>query len=339
MNKRPLLVCSALLLAAFGSHYSASAHPANGAPEIVPHRINPRFGGAPPTGSATSASPILYHGGPLIAGGTGTTVYIIWYGNWTRNNGTDTPEGQQIVRDFLHGLGGSPYFTINQTYSVGSSLVTGGVAFGGETATVLNLYGSRLSDSKVQSIVNYAISNGLVQNDPTGVYFVLTSSDVTETPGFCTRYCGWHTHTTVSGSDVKYSFVGNAARCITACAIQSVSPNNNAGVDGMVSVIAHELEEATSDPDLNAWYDSSGAENADKCAWTFGHSQLQTGNGSYYNMILPSSITGPNGADPGTRRFEIQRNLAHNVTPSTPGAIAGDYCATSFNPSTGAIQQ
>ena len=36
------------------------------------------------------------------------------------------------------------------------------------------------------------------------------------------------------------------------------------------SIIAHELEEAVTDPDLNAWYDQRGYENADKCAWTFG---------------------------------------------------------------------
>ena len=38
----------------------------------------------------------------------------------------------------------------------------------------------------------------------------------------------------------------------------------------MASVIAHELVEAVSDPQLNAWYDRRGYENADKCAWTFG---------------------------------------------------------------------
>ena len=38
----------------------------------------------------------------------------------------------------------------------------------------------------------------------------------------------------------------------------------------MASIIAHELEEAATDPDLNAWYDRRGDENADKCAWTFG---------------------------------------------------------------------
>jgi hypothetical protein len=33
---------------------------------------------------------------------------------------------------------------------------------------------------------------------------------VTATSGFCTQYCGWHDHTAVSGSDIKYAFVGNA---------------------------------------------------------------------------------------------------------------------------------
>jgi hypothetical protein len=30
------------------------------------------------------------------------------------------------------------------------------------------------------------------------------------------------------------------------------------------------LSETVTDPDLNAWYDASRYENADKCAWTFG---------------------------------------------------------------------
>ena len=66
----------------------------------------------------------------------------------------------------------------------------------------------------------------------------------------------------------------------------------------MASVISHELEEATTDPHLNNWYDSQGAENADKCAWTFGQNLQTAANGSSYNMTL-------NG-----RQFLIQRNLS-----------------------------
>ena len=38
-------------------------------------------------------------------------------------------------------------------------------------------------------------------------------------------------------------------------------PNGNAGADGMASIIAHELEEAVTDANLNAWYDTRGYGN------------------------------------------------------------------------------
>lgn len=39
----------------------------------------------------------------------------------------------------------------------------------------------------------------------------------------------------------------------------------------MVSVIAHELTETATDPNLNAWWSlTTGYENADICAWTYG---------------------------------------------------------------------
>src|SRR5690349_8651106 len=104
---------------------------------------------------------------------------------------------------------------------------------------------------------------------------------------------------TPSAGHIRYSFVGNANRCLNACAAQTIGPNGNAGVDAMISVIAHELEEATTDPDLNAWYDSGGAENADKCAWTFGHFQFQAPNGSWANVSF------------GGRNYLIQRGLLH----------------------------
>ena len=240
---------------------------------------------------------ITYHGGPLM--GT-PNVYLIWYGSWNRSNGSDTPAGQQIVRDFLYGLNGSPYFQINKSYSTPTGLINFTPA-NNETSPGYP-YGSNLSDRKVASVVADAINSHALPKDSSGVYFVLTSSDVNETSGFCTRYCGWHTYGTLTGTNIKYSFVGNANRCLNACAIQTTGPNDNAGVDGMVSVVAHELEEANTDPNLNAWYDANGAENADKCAWTFGQNPTLAGNGAYYNMTLP-------GLSTASRNYLIQRNL------------------------------
>jgi len=41
------------------------------------------------------------------------------------------------------------------------------------------------------------------------------------------------------------------------------------GLAALANVSGHELSEALTDPRNGGWYDSSGAENADKCAWTF----------------------------------------------------------------------
>src|SRR5262249_55163418 len=122
---------------------------------------------------------------------------------------------------------------------------------------------------------------------------------------FCTAYCGWHTYGTISGTDIKYAFVGNSNACLSVCVIQTTGPNGNAGVDGMVSVIVHEMEEANTDPDLNVWFNRQGSEDADMCAWTFGQSQIQLSSGAWYNMTL-SGISVP------SRNYEIQRELDSN---------------------------
>ena len=41
------------------------------------------------------------------------------------------------------------------------------------------------------------------------MYFVLTAAGVAETSGFLSQYCGWHTHATINGSDLKYAFIGD----------------------------------------------------------------------------------------------------------------------------------
>lgn len=250
---------------------------------------------------AAATNGISYHGGPVMLGTT--HVYYIWYGNWTGNTAVG------ILTTLAQGIGGSPYYNINTTYYNGSNQhVSNSVQYVASTFDNYS-HGTSLSDSAIKAIVTSAISSGaLGAADANGVYFVLTSQDVTATSGFCTQYCGWHTHGTISSKDVKYAFIGNAARCLSACAAQTTSPNGNAGADAMASIIAHELEETTSDPDLNAWYDNRGAENADKCAWTFG-TTYTVSNGSKANMNL------------GGLNFLIQRNWVN---------ASGGFCALKY---------
>jgi len=220
-----------------------------------------------------STNGINYHGGPVMLGTV--NVYYIWYGTWTNNTATT------ILTTFASYVGATPYFNINKTYyNAANQAVTGRVTFVKAINDPGSL-GTSLSDSSIQTIVTNAISSGALPKDANGVYFVLTSQNIKETSGFCTQYCGWHTRATILGTDIKFSFVGNPDQCPSACAAQKVSPNGNAGADAMASIIAHELSESVTDPDLNAWFDKSGNENADKCAWNFGATQTLTSGAKY----------------------------------------------------------
>jgi hypothetical protein len=257
-------------------------------------------GRAKPGSARTSTNGISYHGGPVMT--TGVNAYIIWYGNWSGNTATT------ILPKLVTGLSGSAYYRINTTYHNGANqIVPNLVTLANQTTDAYSQGSTNLSDNQINAIVTSAITSGRLPKDSKGVYFVLTSADVTKS-GFLTQYCGWHTSATIAGADIKYAFVGNPG-ANPACSVQtSVSPNGNVGADAMASIMSHELEESATDPDLNAWYDQRGYENADKCAWTFGSTFAVT-NGSKANMTL------------GGLNFLIQRNWVN---------AAGGYCATSY---------
>jgi Phosphate-induced protein 1 conserved region len=249
----------------------------------------PDTGAAPTGNTVTLGNGINYNGGPVLKGNP-VPIYIIWYGNW---NGGAKPSDSQTTVNLIQGflgsnsLGGSSYEAINTTYGDTTGNVSGHLNFAG---AVFDNYsqGTKVSDRKLQAIVNSHVGHDLPA-DVGAVYLVLTSSDVNETSGFCTRYCGFHTRATLNGLDIKYSFVGNSDRCPSGCEIQSTGPNSPApgvgGADGMSNVITHETEEAITDPDLNAWFDSSGQEDADKCNFKFGPTQTAA-NGARFNQTF-----------------------------------------------------
>jgi hypothetical protein len=63
------------------------------------------------------------------------------------------------------------------------------------------------------------------------------------------------------------------------------TPNGNADADTEISPTSHELMEAITDPDTNTgWYDSSGFENGDECAYVFGVTQGTAGQ--MFNQVI-----------------------------------------------------
>lgn len=238
-----------------------------------------------PHPGASTTNGIYYHGGPVIPGTV--NLYFIWYGNFVNGPAPSDTSATVSLLNWLFsagGLGSSPYASINSTYYDKSQSVSGRYALAVSMSDSYS-HGTQLSDAGVAAIVAAAIAHNLLPKDANGVYYVLTSSDVAETSGFCSKYCGWHSHTPLVGTDIKFAFIGNPDRCPSSCEEQLLSPNDDSGADAMASVIAHETNESINDPDLNAWYDLNGNESSDKCAWKWGPVNGILGDGAW-NMTV-----------------------------------------------------
>ncbi len=285
----PLLVTAFLLLIAPAALAQIAQHSTHMVPtgkgwgvevENAPAEVTPD--------SVTTGNGISYHGGPIMAGNP-VHVYFIWYGGWTSSSGANSTDTVGKLRALLSstGLDNSAYEKINTTYGSSSANVSGALLRPSGTDWFAGYpYGKTLSDAEVFDLAKSYVSKMQAgKPDNNGVYVVMSSSDVGESSGFCNKYCGWHSNNWYNGINVKYGFVGNSARCPSSCEGETSSPNGNAAANGMASIIAHETEEAISDPYGNAWYDTKGNENADKCAWKFGPTKTAS-NGSHYNQVL-----------------------------------------------------
>jgi hypothetical protein len=245
-------------------------------------------------------APVTYHGGRVMV--DPVQLYVIWYGRWV-----DTA-ARPIIDDFATELGHSAYWAINTTYTDGENQhVSSDLTLAGETDAFSR--GVVLAMNDIPGLVRDAIDAGTFPLDPGGIYVVLTSIEIT-TPGLCSADCGYHLTTSIDGVDAPYVLVGDPGRCPQSCLTLTSSPNDDAHADGLISLLAHELDETVTDPDGDAWFDDTDAhdENADKCAWTFGPTYA-TANGAVANVKV------------GDRDFFIQQNWVN---------AHGGYCAVAY---------
>jgi hypothetical protein len=258
--------------------------------------------------SVNTGNGIEYHGGPVMAGPH--NVYFIWYGNWSGDTATT------ILPDLIFGLNNSNYFNTNTTYGDNSNDIANSITLAGQFFDNYS-QGASLGTTGVKASLTAALNANSLPADPNGIYLVLTSPDVTE-GSFCTQYCGYHTRATIKSTDIKFGFIGNpATQCPSGCSAQSTTPNGNLGADAMANVIAHEINETVTDPDLNAWFHNNlGGEVGDLCNFKFGNFFLAP-NGAAANINLPTTnnVT--------TRNFLIQENWVND---------SGGFCGMGFNP-------
>lgn len=252
--------------------YTASNGHAGPMAGIVPVRgdVGQGHGHGPGGGGGGGPSPDLtYHGGPVRH--TTDVTAIFWGTSWSN---------AKFVGDKITGLdqlyGGlsskNAYADTNGEYTDSSGAVDPGV----------NYQGHMIDPSKAVShapqtsdILNEVVNAIGLDNLKEGAYYPV----YVDTPRGHTGYCAWHTAGTVNGLTFQFGFFFNLDGD-PGCDPQAPSGHSQ-GLSALANVTGHEYSEMTTDPDINAWYDSSGAENSDKCAWTFGAGLLSIGGSSW----------------------------------------------------------
>ena len=208
-----------------------------------------------PKGSSRSTNKnLIDHGGPVLPT---SHVYAIYWG--------PVPSDiSDAVDSFFAGFGGSSYANILTQYMRGFPPAPPASSY---TTPAPDPSAPPAHAPKVSTIVNEVCASlGGGTPDPEGVYFVITSNFPTGA-----SYCAWHSYGTCNGHLIAVGYLPNVTG-VRGCVIASLSSNSfSNGGQSMANVAAHELSESITDQFISAWYDSSGQEIGDKCAWQFSH--------------------------------------------------------------------
>lgn len=279
--KKPALLVALLLLAACGRADTAptaaspdiapdvrSDYELRGAPEPHVHLKKASHGGKPGTSALMTS-----HGGTILA--ANKTMAIFWGTEWS----STTFAGDKItgLDTFFGGFGGSNYAGASTEYLGTNGQVTNSSAYLGH---VIDASAAPSRALTVSSAVAEACSLTGNAPDPNALYLIYTSTHAGQV-----NYCAWHSYGSCSnGAAVQVAYMpdidGEAG-----CDPQDTYTGHSQGLSAVANVTAHELSETITDPRNGGWYDSSGAENGDKCAWSFAHA-VTLKNGSTWKLQM-----------------------------------------------------
>jgi hypothetical protein len=246
---------------------------------------------------AGSNNNLLYNGGPVMHT---NKVYSIY---WIPTGYSVQPGYQTTIDGFFRNVAADSnkasnvYFSDTQYYDTINGNILYSSSFGGSVADTdkFPANGCRdrytrvcLTDRQLQTEIGNVVK---ANNLPTGTgteYFLFTPKNV----GSCfsqycaySYFCAYHSNIGSGNTAILYANMPYAAFVSPACG-SGESPNGN-DADSTINVTSHEHNETITDPFGTAWYDSSGYEDGDKCAWNFG-APLGGGAGAEYNQVIGS---------------------------------------------------
>ena len=222
-------------------------------------------------GGGGSSPNLAYHFGPVQSGGT-TVIPIYWGTTW---GSTTSVQKVTYMTAFYGGVGNSGYVKSNTEYTDSSGHVSAAVS---NPSSFTDLSAAPTHAPQTSTILAEVAKE--TNNKPQqGAYYPV----YIDQPRGGAGYCAWHSAGTINGIEVQFGFFFNLDGD-PGCDPQDTQTGNPQGVAALANVTGHELSEMLTDPQLNAWYDSSGAENADKCAWHFDPNYLASFGGHSWKI-------------------------------------------------------
>jgi hypothetical protein len=167
-------------------------------------------------------------------------------------------------------------------------------------------YDACLDDNQLQAEINHVTAALGLPHNLSHIYVLFLAKHVEScfNPGStltaanqCTinhepsaTYCAYHSQATSNAvyANMPYPVYNSPVgfTCGTEFNFGTIeSPNGNPDADVEISPTSHEINEAITDPDtVTGWYDSSGFENGDECAYIFGQTHGQPGR--LFNQVI-----------------------------------------------------
>jgi hypothetical protein len=213
--------------------------------------------------AASTPSPLTDHGGPVLAA---SKTYAIYWGP-----ASDFPGDLQAgMAALLTGFNGSSYLGLAREYMRGASVSSQYMGAIADPSTPP-------SHAPNTAALGSEVCNFFPNPDPSALYVVFTSN----APNI--NYCAWHDAVKCNGVTFQVAYIPNQALLPGCSPYTRSNMHCNAYSDGTVTSadsVAHEFMEAITDPHIDAWYDQSHAEIADKCNYGY-QSCVTLPNGSW----------------------------------------------------------
>ncbi|KAF9684721.1 hypothetical protein SADUNF_Sadunf04G0147900 [Salix dunnii] len=290
----------------FASTSSPQVQTLNTKPDIINPKLPPRaLSSSKKFEGSSDLVQLRYHMGPVLSSAP-INIYLIWYGRWANSQ-------KLLIKDFIHSISPSAvaakpsvsdwWRTVSLYTDQTGANVSRSVLIAGEYVDSAYSHGTGLTRLTIQQVIASAVKSAPFPVDhKNGIYLILTSQDVTM-QDFCRAVCGFHyfTFPSMVGYTLPYAWVGNSGKqCPEVCAYpfavpgymggggpgELKPPNGDVGVDGMISVIGHELAELSSNPLVNAWYagedPTAPTEIGDLCEGLYGTG----GGGGYIGQVM-----------------------------------------------------